>query len=161
MDDAEPTTYDAGPLAALAYELALRGLGQQEASLAELRERTGTLLTAASLLVTFLGALAIDREGLGVLAVLALVAYAVAGGLCVWILIPKRHLIVRLSGPELYEREYGLPLPEIHRRLAYWNEEYAVGNQTIIGQLQVAFRLAAVALLAEAVLWGVHLAGVS
>jgi hypothetical protein len=102
MDAEEPADHDDAPLAELAYQLAVRGLGQQEAGLAELRARTGTLLTAASLLVTFLGALAIDREGLGVFAVPALVAYALAGALSVWILVPKPNLILRVSGPELY-----------------------------------------------------------
>ena len=60
MDQAgDSTDQDRGSLAELAYELALRGLTQQEAAVTELRSRTGTLLTAASLLATFLGAIAI------------------------------------------------------------------------------------------------------
>lgn len=162
MDEPEDTAEkDRRALAQLAYELALRGLTQQETAVAELRSRTGTLLTAASLLATFLGAIAIDREGLGVLSILALTAYAGSGVLSVWILLPKQGFVFRLSGPELYEREYGLPLEEIHRRLAYWIEGYAVANQQIVRRLQLAFRIAAAALLAEAVLWGLHLAGVS
>jgi hypothetical protein len=86
---------DIQALARRSYELALRGLGQQEASVAELRARTGTLLTAASLLATFLGALALDREGLGVLSVVALTAYGLSGILCVWILLPKRGFVFR------------------------------------------------------------------
>lgn len=152
---------DDGPLAGLAYELSLRGLAQQEAAVAELRARTGTLLTAAALLATFLGALAIEREGLGVLSASALSAFALSGVLCVWILVPKEGFVFRLSGPELYEREYGLELREVHRRLAYWIEGYQVGNQKLIRRLQIGFRFAAAGLLVEAVLWGVHLAGVS
>ncbi len=148
-------------LARLSYEIALRGLGQQEASVAELRARTGTLLTAASLLATFLGALALDREGLGVLSVVALTAYGLSGILCVWILLPKPGFVFRLSGPELYEREYGVELGEVHRRLAYWIEGYAIANQRLAVRLQRGFRFAAAGLLLEAILWGLHLAGVS
>ena len=161
VDDGDASPGDIDALARLSYELALRGLSQQEASLAELRARTGTLLTAASLLATFLGALALDREGLGPLSILALTAYAISGLISVWILLPKPGFVFRLSGPELYEREYGLELREIHRRLAYWIEGYAVDNQRLMGHLQVGFRFAAAGLLLEAILWGLHLSGVS
>jgi hypothetical protein len=46
------------------YELALRALAQQEHALTEIRARTGTLLTASSLIASFLGAQAIARNGL-------------------------------------------------------------------------------------------------
>lgn len=52
---------DERDLAELAYTLSLRTLGQQEASLNELRDRTGTLLAAAALVASFLGATAIAR----------------------------------------------------------------------------------------------------
>jgi uncharacterized protein (DUF1684 family) len=38
-----------------AYRIAARALAQQEQALTELRTRTGTLLTAASLIASFLG----------------------------------------------------------------------------------------------------------
>jgi hypothetical protein len=58
-------------LSRLAYEPSLRAVGQQEAVLNELRSRTGTLLAASSLVVSFLGSRAIDRSGLGPVAALA------------------------------------------------------------------------------------------
>lgn len=42
-------------LESLAFDLSLRALGQQEKVLEELRARTGTLLTAAALVTSFLG----------------------------------------------------------------------------------------------------------
>jgi hypothetical protein len=44
----------------LSYALSLRSLDQQEKALEELRNRTGTLLAATSLVASFLGARAID-----------------------------------------------------------------------------------------------------
>lgn len=61
----------------LAQEFASRSLAQQEDVLRELRTRTATLLAAASLTASFLGAAAIDRDGLSVWSVLALVSLGV------------------------------------------------------------------------------------
>ena len=48
-------------LAQLSYNAALRALDGQERGLEELRARTGTLLAAASLVASFLGAQTIQR----------------------------------------------------------------------------------------------------
>lgn len=49
---------------------AARALAQQEAALEALRARTGTVLTAASLIASFLGGQAIARNGLNAWVVL-------------------------------------------------------------------------------------------
>jgi hypothetical protein len=49
-----------------AYELSLGALSQQESTLTELRARTGALLTASSIVASFLGAAAITASGLDV-----------------------------------------------------------------------------------------------
>jgi hypothetical protein len=85
------------------YELALRALAQQEHALTEIRARTGTLLTASSLIASFLGAQAIARNGLNLWIVLALVAFGVSVVLSVYVLLPKEGLIFALDAPETYE----------------------------------------------------------
>src|SRR5215210_154823 len=75
------------------YQLALRALGQQEQALTELRARTGTLLTASSLIASFLGAQALARNGLSVWVVLALIAFGVSVVLSIYVLLPKDGLI--------------------------------------------------------------------
>jgi hypothetical protein len=52
-------------LAEIAYESAVRALGQQEAALNELRGRTGTLLAAEALTTSFLGAAGDRADALG------------------------------------------------------------------------------------------------
>jgi hypothetical protein len=86
------------------YELALRALAQQEHALTEIRSRTGTLLTASSLIASFLGAQAIARNGLNVWIVLALVAFGISVVLSIYVLLPKEGLIFALDAPETYER---------------------------------------------------------
>ncbi|MFN8108480.1 MAG: hypothetical protein U0Y82_01310 [Thermoleophilia bacterium] len=154
------TADDDAQLAQLAFEVARDGLALQEVRLNELRARTGTLLTASSLLVTFLGALAINRTGLGPLGVVALVAFGVSAVLCLWILVPRAAFVFRLSGPRLFEGQYGLPIAEVHRRLAYWIEDFAVANAGPIARLQRAYQLATLALLVEAAGWAGQLAGI-
>jgi hypothetical protein len=69
-----------------AHQIASRALSQQEQALTELRTRTGTLLTAASLIASFLGGQALAREGLSVWIVLALLAFSVSVILCIYVL---------------------------------------------------------------------------
>jgi hypothetical protein len=79
MDDRELI---GGSLPHLAYTTAIRALDRQERSLEELRARTGTLLAAASLVASFLGAQTIDRtNSLGTIEALALIALGVSIGL--------------------------------------------------------------------------------
>jgi hypothetical protein len=85
------------------YELALRALAQQEQALTEIRSRTGTLLTASSLIASFLGAEAIGRNGLNAWVALALIAFGASVVLSVYILLPKDGLIFALDAPETYE----------------------------------------------------------
>jgi hypothetical protein len=70
-------------LGRLAYATAVRALDVQERALTELRARTGTLLGAASLVASFLGAQAIQHTSeVGTLGALALLALAVSIGAC-------------------------------------------------------------------------------
>lgn len=85
------------------YEIALRALSQQEQALAELRARTGTLLTAASLIGSFLGAEAIASSGLNGWAELALLAFGVSVALSIYVLLPKDGLVFTLDAPVAYE----------------------------------------------------------
>jgi hypothetical protein len=148
------------PLAALAYELSLRGLGQQEAVMNELRARTGTLIAASSIVTSFLGGAAIARHGLGVLGTLGLIAFAAAIGLATWVLLPRGKLIFALSGSKLIETEIEADVFEIgetHRRVTYWLDEFHARNEPKIVRLFLYYRLASVALMLEAIFWSVHL----
>jgi hypothetical protein len=145
-----------GALAPLAYETAVRALDRQERSLEELRARTGTLLAAASLVASFLGAQTIDRtNALGTVEALALVALGVSIGACTYVLLPKEKFVFTLNGIRLYETLYPYrdDDDELHRRLAYWLEGYWRDNQAKIDELARWFFAAALGLVLQLVFW--------
>jgi hypothetical protein len=112
---------------------------------------TGTLLTAASLIASFLGGQALAGEGLNVWVVLALVAFGLSVVLCIYVLLPKDGLIFALDGPETYGALYEVrnDEEEVDRRLAYWLQSFRQENHPTVERLTRAFELAGFALLAE------------
>jgi hypothetical protein len=134
-----------------AHRIAAQALSQQEQALTELRARTGTLLTAASLIASFLGGQALAREGLNVWIVLALVAFGISLVLCIYVLLPKDGLIFALDAPETYGALYEIrnDEEEVDRRLAYWLQSFREENHPTVERLTRAFELAGFALLSE------------
>jgi len=143
-------------LAELSYSAALRGLDLQERSLAELRQRTGTLLAASSLTASFLGAQTIQHTtSLAVLEGLALVALAISIGLATYILLPKTEFVFSVNAIAQYESLFEVidDDEEVRRRLIYWLEELWGENQGKIDELSRYFLGAAVALVLQLVFW--------
>jgi hypothetical protein len=150
-----------GEFERLASDAALRALDKQERLLEELRNRTGVLLAASSLAVSFLGRDAFTHSTPVPVVGLALLAFLVSIMASVYVLAPKHHLAFSLSGPELYERLYSVRMDsgEVHRRLAYdlhrcWEDN----DQTIVGLIH-AYRVAAGTLVVEVVLLAVLISG--
>ena len=136
----------------LAYEAAQRALDKQERLLEELRSRTGLLLAAASLAASFLGREAFAEDPKRGLALLAVVAFLLAVGASVYILLPKRDKFVfALVGAGLYEGLYAVrhDLGEVYRRLAYDLDRFWDDNDTELQKLFTSFRVAAGGLAAE------------
>jgi hypothetical protein len=155
--DTQPCT-----LERLAYETALRALKDQSEELDQLRTRTGTLLAASSLTSSFLGAAALSHgSNIGTLGTLALVAFVVSILPSIYLLNPKKNLVFSISGPVVYESllEVRNDDAEIHRRLAYWLEEYWQDNRNKIEKLTPWFAVASIALVIEIVLWVLALQG--
>lgn len=88
------------------HRLAADALRQQDKDLGDLRARTGTLLTAASLIATFLGGQALERVGLSVWIVLALAAFGLAITLCIYVLLPKDGLTFGVDARRVYAALY-------------------------------------------------------
>jgi hypothetical protein len=143
-----------------AHRIAARALSQQEQALTELRARTGTLLTAASLIASFLGGQALAREGLSMWIVLALVAFGFSVILCIYVLLPKAGLIFVLDAPETYGALYEVrnDEEELDRRLAYWMQSFREANHPTISRITTAFTFAGFALLAEIAFLAIGLA---
>lgn len=137
----------------LAYDIALRSLERQERGLEELRARTGVLLGAASLAVSFLGAEAFDRGAPAAIALLALVSFMVVLGASVYILLPDRGLSFDVVPYAAYERLYPhrKDLAEVYRRLAFALDAMWRRNDDALQSLKAMYRLAAVSLAAELV----------
>ena len=139
----------------LAYEAALRALDKQERLIEELRNRTGLLLAAASLAASFLGREAFAGHPKRGLAILALVAFLLAVGASVYVLLPKTgKFVFAMVGAGLYEGLYELKddLGEVYRRLTYDLDRFWDDNDVELQKLFRAFRLAAVGLSAEIVI---------
>jgi hypothetical protein len=141
------------------HETAVRALAQQEAALEALRARTGTLLTASSLVASFLGGQGIARNGLTIWIVAALSAFAAVALLSVYVLLPKA-LYFSLDVTAAYESLATRADDEqaIHALLARWLQERRAVNKPIIARTVRAARFAGAALAAEIVLLGVGLA---
>src|SRR4051812_12816097 len=142
-----------------AYELAQHALVQQEGALTELRQRTGTLLTAASITASFLGAQAIARHGLTTLVALALIAFVGSLAAAIYVLLPKPRLIFAVNAPIIYEALYGKRADEreFHRELAYWLQSWRSANSPTYERMTRVFWIAAALLLVEIVLFAIGL----
>jgi hypothetical protein len=142
------------------HRIAAQALSQQEETLTELRARTGTLLTAASLVASFLGGQALTRHGLSIWVIAALAAFGMSVVLSIYVLLPKAGLIFALDAPETYNALYDIreDEEEIDRRLAYWLQSFREKNQLTVGRLTRAFEIAGFALLVEIAFLAVGLA---
>jgi hypothetical protein len=138
----------------LSYEAAQRALDKQERLLEELRSRTGLLLAAASLAASFFGREAFAADPNRGFALVALVAFLVAVGASVYVLLPKSEkFIFALVGAGLNEGLYEVKddLAEVYRRLAYDLDRFWDGNDREMQKLFRSFRFAAAGLAAEIV----------
>ena len=147
-------------LEALAYELALRSLGQQERTLEELRARTGTLLTATALTTSFLGARALTGDANHLLGTIGF-GFAIASiVLSVYVLAPKSVLEFAISGAAIHDyfAEEETPFPEVQRTLAGWAQYAWDSNQTVIDRLVVVFEASCAALVVAVAVWCTALA---
>lgn len=83
----------------VAYEGALRSLSQQEASLASVHSRAGTLISAIAISTSFLGAQALREGKFSCWTVAALAAFTAAIVCCMIALWPcKDKWILRIGG---------------------------------------------------------------
>lgn len=146
------------PRMALIYEESTRALDRQQAVVESLRTRAGVLIAAASVATTFLGRRAVDSNAawtcLDWYAVGCFVGVAV---LSLFILAPRRgwfytHNIDLLCERYDHHQEWST-LGGMHRRLADANQSNWEDNKTKLSQMQVAFVIASLLLVAEVVFW--------
>jgi hypothetical protein len=138
----------------LSCEAAIRALDLQERSIDQLRGRAGTVLVAASVTASFLGAQTIQQaDGLGVLGGFALVSLVSSICLSVYVLLPKEGFVFSLNAARVFEELYGLDPEEAERRLIYWLEGYWKENNEKLETLGQYFFAASLALILQLVFW--------
>lgn len=142
----------------LVYSAAQRALDQQSTALSDLRTRTSTLVAAATLSASFLGAAAIGRNAPAWAVVLAMAAFLLAGVFAGWVLWPARVLFA-VDADDMHETLYPYrDYPKIYLlEAAYGLRSTYLQNKTLIERRELVFRLALVALGLETVLWALAL----
>jgi hypothetical protein len=142
------------------HETAVRALAQQEAALEALRARTGTLLTASSLVASFLGGQGIARHGLSAWIMLALASFAGVVVRSVYVLLPQRGLNFSLDvgavSSVLTSRTDDQNA--IFQALGLWLADLRARNEPVIDRIARAAQQVGLALICEIVLLGVGLA---
>jgi hypothetical protein len=150
------------------YEESVRALAQQRELLDGLRNRSGTLLAAASVATAFLSGQALRGQAeLDPLGWCAIVLFCVVVILAVSVLIPWRwtfahhpHSLIGVHLESLDPPRGWQPssLHEIYRDLSYWNGVHYDENGRKLRVMFGLFGLACTALAAEIVLWLILLA---
>jgi hypothetical protein len=134
----------------IAYQAGLRALDKQERVVDELRARTGVLLGASALAVSFLGGPALEQAHAGT-ALVVLIAFGVALASCMYVLLPKPGFIFALSGRSVLESLFSVEdnIDEVRRRLAYDLDGFWEENDVLMQRLFLSFRVASAALTVE------------
>jgi len=148
-------------LARLAYEESVRSLDKQERLLDELRARTGLLLAASSLAISFVGR-PVFQEADTLVLVLGLLAFAISMAASVYVLLPKpAKFVFSLEGSAVFEQLYEFrdEMPEVYRRLTYDLDRFWEENDDVLARLFRWFQIAAAALAAEIILLLTSLSG--
>jgi hypothetical protein len=154
----------------IAFTQSLRGPTEQRARLDNLRTRAATLISAAAIVTSFLGAEALKdtRTGAGgqpeadrtleLWELLAIAAFVGVGVLCLVILAPKtKGWLFRISGRRLLEdyidAENPPDLPLFQRQLIGHIEDAHDANEEKLRPLIVCFQIGAILLALEVLFW--------
>lgn len=153
------TTAAGDPRLRLVYEESLRAVQDQQEGLNNLRSRAGQLLTAASVIETFLVGLVLGADGRPPVATwISAVSFVLLALVCVWIVLPSHGWTFSNSATILLDgyvdADPPATLDEMHRSLAVYMERHWDRNQDelltkrLVG-LQVAAGLLVVCILAS------------
>lgn len=152
----------ADPRYALVFEETLRAIRGQQEALRDVRTHAGHLLTAASLVASFLGGLVLRESSprpptlVTAANVLAVTTFVTVVALCIWIVLPRKGWVFTNSATVLLdgyvEAEQPAGIDEMHRQLALFMERHWDNNQDALTSrltgLQVAAGLLAVTIAA-------------
>jgi hypothetical protein len=142
------------------YKLTADALAEQERALSGLRTRAGTVVAAASISGSFLGARA-NHGSLDVLAILALGAFVLCLASAIWILLPHKLVFAFRGDALLAESDHrGVQdVSEAYRAAGIWIESFLDSNRDRIENLSNWFTISCALLAVEVILWTVSVAG--
>jgi hypothetical protein len=158
-EHSEPGT-QRSEIARVAYSIARAALNEQHATVRDLRARTGALLTATSVVVSFLGARALTTIHLRGLAFLGLGVFVLSLVLSLYVLLPTKKIKSLAAGGVLLDSPHPQrdPATDAYQRLAETCDRISVTNESHIEVLGRVFTLASAAIVIEVLLWGLQLA---
>jgi hypothetical protein len=138
----------------LSFQLTTAALAEQERALNALRTRAGTVIAAASVSASFLGA-KVNASSLDAWAILALLAFVLCLGSAIWVLLPH-ELVFAFRGRTLMavsDHEGVEDVAQAYRAANAWIEPYLDANRDKIGSLSTWFATSCVLLAVEVILW--------
>jgi hypothetical protein len=147
-------------VARAALDISRAALNEQHTSVRDLRARTGALLTATSVVVSFLGTRALTTRHLRTLAFAGLGVFVLSLVLCLYVLLPTKRIQSLAGGSDLLSTKFDetAPTTDAYRRLLSTYETIWETNKPHIQQLGRVFTMASGAILLEVVLWSLQLA---
>jgi hypothetical protein len=147
-------------VARIAYDIARAALDEQHVAVRDLRARTGALLTATSVVVSFLGARALTTSHLRGLAFMGLGVFVLSLVFSLYVLLPTKRIKSLAEGGALLDLTFAErdPAADAYGRLAKTCDRIAATNEPHVELLGRVFTLASAAIIVEVLLWGLQLA---
>jgi hypothetical protein len=142
----------------LALALTTRALAEQERALSGLRTCAGTVLAAASIAGSFMGART-SQGSLDAWGILAMFSFASCLGSAVLVLLP-REFVFAFRGETLVaasDRHEPLDVSDAYRAAGYWIEPHLYVNRRKINSLSRWLSASCVLLAIEVILWTLSL----
>ncbi len=142
----------------LSFELTANALAEQQRTLSGMRAGAGTVLGAASIAGSFLGA-RVGRGALGVWAILATISFALCVGSAIWVLLP-RELVLAFGGDELLadnDRRRTGDIAEAYRAAGGWMKPRLQANRGKLDRLADWLTVSCVLLAIEVIMWTISI----
>lgn len=144
---------------ALALEEARRALDEQERAVAELRSRAGTLISAATIATSFLGAPFVADRQLAAAGTIAIAAFVLLS-LATLVLLSPRWAFEFSLAPEFVIATFAEPIASkapppsrLRREMAMHMGASSALNRNRISRMGAIFQIACVLLTTEIVAW--------
>ena len=138
----------------LSFELTAGALAEQERALAGLRTRAGTVLAAASIAGSLLGAEA-GRRPVSLWSALGLICFLLCLGCAMWVLT-AHELVFAFDGQTLLaesDRRQAADISDAYRTAGHWIERHVDFNREEIARLSDWLTVSGLLLTGEIVLW--------